>query len=309
MAQRYGSDGNISQEPEVSDSGREQCNQVAFGFMNAKVEREKERCKSESGRQFLAVLQTELITARQGTIHERNLTIPTTDQIPSGDQSLSDSETGPTESPPAERVGVVLGELGDVLEQHSLSVQTDQSPTSSITPSFLYTPTHVPFIELRGRIEEAVNRIVPSVQDESLLLSPTASDSSTLPLPPLESSTFNNIARELLQVTEGDNMNPGKLAICLYFCYRLGVRILSQYLANRLGLGTALQDLMETCVQFLLEQQLLPIVLRQGGWGSYIEQWIQPNGQYVSTSTALGYVGLGLAIGFALGFLFCNLRP
>ena len=310
MAQRYNSDMNISQDPEVSDSSREQCNQLTFGFMTAKVERERERCKSESGRQLLDVFQTELITARQGTVHERSLSFPASapTSLTSDEELLPNPESAPTESPPAERVGVVLGELGDVLEQHSysLSVRTDQSPASSLTAPFFPAPTHVSFVEFRERIDEAVNRIVPPHQDGSLLSSPTVSEQ---PLPPLESGTFNNIARELLQVTAGNNMHPGNLAICLYFCYRLGVRILSQYLANRLGLGSALKDLIETCVQFLLEQQLLPMVQLQGGWGSYIEQWLQPSGQPITTSMAIGYVGVGVAIGFALGFLLRNLNP
>ena len=294
----------------MGDSSREQCSQLAFGFMTAKVERERERCKSESDKQVLDVFQLELITARQGTVHERNINFPTSDptSLTSDDQFFPDQESAPTESPPAERVGVVLGELGDVLEQHSdsLLIRTDQSPASSLSAASFSTPTRGPFVELRDRIDEAVNRIVPPNQDGPLLLSPTGSEQ---PLPLLESSTFNNIARELLQVTDGNNMHPGKLAICLYFCYRLGVRILSQYIANRLGLGSALKDLMETCVQFLLEQQLLPLVQQQGGWGSYIEQWVQPSGQHINISTSIVYVGLGIAIGFALGYFACNSSP
>ncbi|KAI6654538.1 hypothetical protein LOD99_934 [Oopsacas minuta] len=303
MAQRY-----ENNEPEVGDScwDREQYEQLAFGFMAAKAERQRDRCTSESEKQLLDTFHTELSTVR----HER---VPSNDLVSETSDTVSPSylDSDPGDSPPAERVGAVLGELGDVLEHHSnaVVVPTEQDRTP-VVPFFLNGPTQVPFSELKERIDQAVNRIAPSQSTASgspALLSESTQEPPVPPLPPLESSTFNSIARELIQVTEGMRLLPGQLAICLYFCYRLGVRLLSQHIANHLGLGNTLRNLMETCVQFLVEQQLLHYVQQRGGWASYIEQWIQsePNGQIqqFSISTAIGYVGVGIAIGFALGFL------
>ena len=314
MAQRY-----ENNEPEVGDSSRKEIEQLTFAFMKTKCSRELDHCRDESDRQVLDTMKGELITARQDTIHENHIVFTSDNNrnVTPNDDSSSDLDIVPPESPPAERVGVLLGELGDVLEQQSraLVIPTPVRAPANV-PFFLSTPTHVPFAEVIERVDQAVNRIVPSestVSPGSVVPSGTNSEPPVPPLPPLESSTFSRIVRELIQVTEGMRMHPGQLGICLYFCYRLGVRLMSQHLANRLGLGNTMRELMETCVQFLVEQELIPFVQEHGGWASYIEEWVQPNassqGQQISVNTVIGYVGIALVIGFGLGFFIRSYRP
>ena len=303
MAERYHRN-NVPNEPEANDSSREECEQVAFGFMTAKVKREMVRSKSEDDKKLLDTFQTELDTARRGSIHERTIHLPP--NIPSI-QEVSDPVHPPSspspDSAPAESAGIVLGELEDVLEQHSttLAIREPQSasPMNMTAIPFYFagpTQTRGHFSDVRERVDEAVNRIIPSGDSDS-----SNPDQPVPPPPPLDRSYFYTIVRELIQVADGNTMNPGQLTICLYFCYKLGVRMVTQYLANRLGLGNTLRDLMETCVQFLVEQELLPIVQQQGGWGNYIDQWLQPSQHPVIPTSVIGYVGLGVAIGFVLG--------
>lgn len=313
MAQRY-----ENNEPEVGDSSRKEIEQLTFAFMKTKCSRELDHCKDKSNRQVLDTLKDELITARQDTIHESDVLFNSDnnrDETPNA-VSPSDQDMVPPESPPAERVGVLLGELEDILEQESraLVVRTPVRAPANV-PFFLSTPTHVPFAEVIERVDQAVNRIVPSqstVSSGSVMPNGTNSEPPVPPLPPLESSTFSRIVRELIQVTEGMRMHPGQLAICLYFCYRLGVRLMSQHLANRMGLGTTMRDLMETCAQFLVEQELIPYVQEHGGWASYIEEWVQPNPSVqehqIGISKVIGYVGVALVIGIGLGFFIRSYR-
>ena len=313
MAQRY-----ENNEPEVGDSSRKEIKQLTFAFMETKCSRELDHCRDKSDRQVLDTMKDELITARQDTIHESNIVFTSDNNrdVTPDDAPSSDLDILPPESPPAERVGVLLGELGDVLEQQSRALVIPAPVRAPVNVRFfLSTPTHVPFSEVIERVDQAVNRIVPSqstVLPGAFISNGTNLEPPVPPLPPLESSTFSRIVRELIQVTEGMSMHPGQLAICLYFCYRLGVRLMSQHIANRMGLGTTMRDLMETCVQFLVEQELIPYVQEHGGWASYIEEWVQPPSslvQLISVNKVIGYVGIALVIGFGLGFFIRSYRP